>query len=169
MTLWSSFNCALRNISVSVTKAERRLSSNHGNLVPSGLSSQTLRISQPVGEEIVDQRLARARIGEHARDLLLQHRRLMQFPADRQVQQRVVRNAAPQKERQSRSQLDIGNTIDGTGSGAGGIGLDAEQKIGAHQHALQRGANPVVESSGRASAFIEGEQRLHVVIGGGRR
>ena len=52
------------------------------------------------------------------------------------------------------------------GAAPGGIGLDAEQKIGAHQHALQRGANPVVEVSGRARAFVEAEQRLDVVVGG---
>ena len=54
---------------------------------------------EPVGEEILDQRIARARIGEHARDLLFENRRLMQFPLDPEVEQRVVRNAAPQKER----------------------------------------------------------------------
>ena len=67
---------------------------------------------QPIFKEILDQRGARAGIGEHARNLLLEHRRLMQLAANGQVQQSVVRNTAPQGERQSRSQLDIGDAID---------------------------------------------------------
>ena len=42
---------------------------------------------------------------------MLQNRRLVQFSTDCQVEQGVVGNATPQKERQSRSQFDIGNTI----------------------------------------------------------
>src|SRR5579872_865626 len=52
---------------------------------------------EPILKEILDQRCASARIGEHARDLLIQHSRLMQLAANGQVQQRVVGNTAPQE------------------------------------------------------------------------
>src|ERR1019366_5141500 len=51
---------------------------------------------QPFCKEIPHQRATGARIGEQARDLLLENRRLAQFPADRQVEKRIVGDAAPQ-------------------------------------------------------------------------
>src|SRR6185295_10996901 len=91
----------------------------------------------------------------------------MQLAANGQVQKSVVRNTAPQGERQARRQLDIGNAIDGAGSGARGIGLDSEQEIGAYQCAFQRGANALIEVSRGACAFIEAEQRLNIVVSSG--
>src|SRR5580765_4239896 len=87
----------------------------------------------------------------------------MQLPANGYVEESVVRNTAPQSERQSRSQLDIRNMIHGSRSRARRIRLDAEQKIWAYQHTLQRGANPVIEGSSGARAAVETKQRLHIV------
>ena len=155
--LWSSFNCASRNMSISVTNANRRLSSNHGNFVFSGFSSLILRVCSHSAKKFSHQRLTRARIGQHARNLFFEHRRLLQFPADREIEKGVVGDAAPQGERQARSQLDIGNTIDCAGSRSRWIGLDAEQKIGPDQHAFERGANPLIEISVCARALVKAE------------
>jgi hypothetical protein len=69
-------------------------------------------------------------VDEHARNQLCQDPRLMQFAAARQVEQRIVRRAAPQKERQSRRQLEIGNAVRGTRRRGGRVGLNAERKSG---------------------------------------
>src|ERR1019366_5636445 len=58
---------------------------------------------QPLREEVIDQRLTRARVGQHARDLLVEDRRFLKSPANCQIEKGVVRNAAPQRERQARS------------------------------------------------------------------
>ena len=65
---------------------------------------------QPLTGEVADQRL-RARVGEHPLDLLLEHAGLMQRLLLRDVQQLVVRDAAPQEERQPRRQLQIVDAI----------------------------------------------------------
>ena len=123
---------------------------------------------QPLAEEVVDQRSARARIGEHASHLLIEHAGLAQLARDREVEQLVVRNAAPQEERQTRGELDVGETIRGSGSDFAGIGLDAEQKIRADQQTLERRADAVVEISARRT-LIEAHQRLDIVCRRGRR
>src|SRR3954466_7329950 len=46
-------------------------------------------------------------VAQHPLDLLLEHGRLIQFPGCRERQQLVVRDAAPQEERESRSELQV--------------------------------------------------------------
>ena len=103
---------------------------------------------QPLAEEVVHQRGARARIGEHAPHLLIEdaaHR--CSLPANRQIEQLIVGNAAPEKERQTRRELDIGQTIGGARRHRVGIGFDAEQEIRADQQPLERRANAAVEAA----------------------
>ena len=65
------------------TKAVRRLSSNQGNFrFASGVSSQTLRVCSHWPKKLLDQRRARARIGEHAPHLPLEDVRLLQLAAE---------------------------------------------------------------------------------------
>ena len=61
---------------------------------------------EPPRGEVVDQRV-RPRIAEHALDLPLEHGRIVQRAANRRVAQLVVRDAAPEKERQPRGQVEI--------------------------------------------------------------
>ena len=56
---------------------------------------------QPLFEKVLHQRCSRARIREHAPHLLIEDTCIPKSPADRQVEQPVVRNAAPQEERQA--------------------------------------------------------------------
>ncbi len=65
---------------------------------------------QPLPGEVLDERL-RARIGEHAPDLLLQHRSILQLAALRGRQQLIIGNAAPEKERQPARQFDVGQAV----------------------------------------------------------
>ena len=74
-------------------------------------------------------------------------------PALGQVQQLFVRNAAPQKKRQARREIDVAEPVHGPARRAGGIALDAEQEIEADEHALERRLNPGVE---RRSALSRG-------------
>ena len=61
---------------------------------------------QPLLGEVVDERL-RPRIGQHAPDLLLEHRRLLQFSLRRKRDQRLVGEAAPQEEREARRKREV--------------------------------------------------------------
>ena len=60
--------------------------------------------------KFVHQRVG-ARIRDHAPHLRLEHARRAQPAGDRQVQQLVVRNAAPQEERQPARQLEIADPM----------------------------------------------------------
>src|ERR1019366_5883646 len=113
---------------------------------------------QPLREEVIHQRLTRARVGQHTRNLFVENPRLCQSPANCKVEKGVVRNAAPQRERQARSQLDIGNSIHRPRSCPRRIRLDAEQKIGANQYTLARRASfdKIFVAQGSSSAAATG-------------
>ena len=76
---------------------------------------------QPLLEEVLHQRGACTLVAQHAADLSIEHRRLVQLSTDRRVEQFVIGNAAPQEKRQARRQLDIGQGVGGAGGGAGRI------------------------------------------------
>src|SRR5262249_45348132 len=65
---------------------------------------------EPLRGEIFHQRL-RPLVGQHAPDLPLQHDRLAELPAPREVEELIVRNAAPEKEREPRGELYVAQTI----------------------------------------------------------
>ena len=77
-----------------------------GELERVGLLVPQVAQVQPLAGEVLDERV-RLRIGQHAPHLLLEHRRLLQLAPRRRVEQLVVRNAAPQEERQPRRQLEV--------------------------------------------------------------
>ena len=56
---------------------------------------------QPLTEEVVHQRGACARVGEHPPHLPVEHARIAECPAHRDAEQFIVRDAAPQEERQA--------------------------------------------------------------------
>src|SRR5262249_400500 len=74
--------------------------------------SDGLQVSKlkPLAAEIADESL-RARIVQHAARLQFQHRRVFQLSLFRNIQQLVVRDAAPKKERKPRGEFEIVQTV----------------------------------------------------------
>ena len=66
-----------------------------GELGAIGVQQPNVARLEPIREEILDQRSTRARVGEHPRDLLLEDSRLVEFPADCEIEQSIVGDAAP--------------------------------------------------------------------------
>ena len=130
----------------------------------SGVIESRLRRCSHCAAKLVDQR-SRARVGQHPPHLPLEHRRLVQLAARRHVEQLVVRDAAPEEERQPRRQLEIADAIRRVRRDAGRILLDAEQELRAHQHGGQRHLDAASKSSVRARLPIELERPVQVGVG----
>ena len=62
---------------------------------------------QPLGGEIVHQRVGGARVGQHAPHFFLERCGLGELSVFRQGQQMIVGDAAPQEKRQARGQFQI--------------------------------------------------------------
>ena len=118
---------------------------------------------QPLRGEVRDERPG-ARIGEHAAHLPLENHRLVQLARDRHIQQLVVRDAAPQEERQARGEIQVAHAIDGTGSRAGGILFDAEEEMRAHQHGGERHLDAGVEVAIGTGLPVERERPLQIRV-----
>ena len=56
---------------------------------------------QPLFEEVLHQRRARTRVGQHPSDFSIEHSRLVQLAADRRVEQCIIGDAAPQEKREA--------------------------------------------------------------------
>ncbi len=105
------------------------------------------------------------RIRQHAAHLLFQHAGGTQLPLTGQIEQRIVRDAAPEKEREPGGQLQVSDRMRSPWRGVGRIALDAKQKLRADQKPLDGPLDPEVESAFRPAGGVEGHQALH--IGGG--
>src|SRR5262249_31343455 len=71
---------------------------------------------QPLPAEVADEGL-RARIVEHPADLLLQDKRTLQLSMFGLIQQLIVGDATPQKEREARGEFKIIQAVDRAGRG----------------------------------------------------
>ena len=109
-----------------------------------GLEFFRLRRCSHCSAKLAIERL-RSRIGQHAPDLLLEHRRLLQLALARQRQQLLVGKAAPQKERQPRRQREVVQPIRRVRRKVRRIGLDAEQELRAREDELQRRLDAAIE------------------------
>ena len=118
-----------------------------GELERIGLLVAQVAEVQPLAGEILDERM-RLRVREHAPHLPIQHRRLLQLAFRRRVEQVVVRDAAPEEERQPGRQREVRQPIGGAGSDARRIGLDAQQELRARENAAQRHVDAAVEVAG---------------------
>ena len=87
----------------------------------------------------------------------------------RRVEQLVVRNAAPQEERQARGEFQVADAIGGIRRDAGRILLDAEQELRTHQHRAQRHLDAGVETALRPGVFVELQRNLQIASVTGRR
>ena len=118
---------------------------------------------QPLDGEVVDER-PRARLGQHAPDLRLQHRRGGQRALLGRIEQRLVRDAAPEEERQARGDLHVAQAVRLSGGGTGGVAFHAQEEIGVDEHPLQRELDTGVEAAAVLPAAVEeAEQRVQVV------
>src|SRR4029453_2820959 len=102
---------------------------------------------EPLSREIAHERFG-LWIRQHAPNLSIEHCRILQLTALGHVEQRFVRNAAPQEERQTRRERSIGKAVDRPRSDSGRIRFDAQQKLGAGKYAAQGHVDATVERAG---------------------
>ena len=121
---------------VSCCIASRRFSSKSGNSSTSGTTPASRPQLQPLAAEVVDQRL-RPRIAQHPPHLPFQHDRILQGPAHRHVEQFVVGDPAPEKERQARGEIDRVEAIRCAGRHVRRFALDTKQKARRRENAAQ--------------------------------
>ena len=137
------------NSSVSRRNDCRRLSSKSGNRSELGCTLRRLRSCShwpaKLSTSACDFGSASMR-----RTCAVQHRRILQLALARQPEQLVIGNAAPQEERQPRSQFEVADAIAAAGGTSGRIALDAEQKLRAGQNPLQRQSRCRLRSRRRA-------------------
>ena len=137
-----------------------------GELVLVRLHGGGVAQRQPLPGEVADQGL-RARVGEHALDLRLEDRRDAQFPALGHIEQLVVRDAAPEEERQAGRQLQVADPVALPGLDPFRIALDAEQELGTHQQPPERHFDAAIEAAFGAPPVVEHKDPLDVFVGNG--
>ena len=81
-----------------------------------------------------------------------------------QGEQRVVGDAAPQKERETGGEIQVAEAIDGAGRAARRIALNAEQEVRGNQDGSQRLFDATIEIAFAATGTIEGHERTDVGI-----
>src|SRR5690606_8583719 len=92
---------------------------------------QALQI-EPLKHEVARER-ARARVREHPLHLRLEHGRIAELAADRELEQLLIRNRVPEKERQLRRERNAVEPIDLAGRDAVRRRLDAIEKMRARE------------------------------------
>ncbi len=115
---------------------------------------------QPLSSEVVHERL-RPRIVQHALHLLLEGRGIAQAAVLREIEQPIVGDRAPEKERKPRRELDIADALHAA-AGVRRIVLDAEQEFRRHEERFERLLDPGVEVTRMPAALVEREQRRDV-------
>ena len=153
-----------KNSSVSCSKACRRLSSKWNSSSGARLEPRHVADVQPLAGEVVDQRL-RARVGQHPLHLPLQHVRVAQLPRDGQIQQLVVRDAAPEEEREARGQLQVGYGVGRTGLDRGRLVLEPEQEARADQDAAHGQLDTCLEAAPCRPVAVQAERDPEVGVG----
>ena len=78
------------------------------------------------------------------------------------LQQLIVGNAAPQKERQPRRELEIADPVDGSRGHVVRIALDAEDELRAGQHPLKGDLDALFEVSVAPAHLVELEQPVDI-------
>ena len=117
---------------------------------------------EPLPGEITDQGIG-AFVGNHAAYLGLERARPAKAAGGRQVQQRLVGNAAPEKEGQARGELHVADRVGSACPQAGGIAFDSVQEGRAGQDTRDPGANARVEvAAALARLLVERDRRLHI-------
>ena len=109
--------------------AERRSERGVEGRINVGVGLERVHVAnfQPLEREVGGQCL-RARVGQHAADLMLQRFGIVQFALLGRGEQFLVGNAAPQEERQARRQFDAVQPVNAAGLGVGGRRLRRDTK-----------------------------------------
>ena len=121
---------------------------------------------KPLAGEVAHQRL-RARVGEHPPHLLVEHDRIPERLLLRDVQQLVIRDAAPQEERQTRRQLEVGDAIRRIRRDGLRLTLEAEQKLRADEDAANRQFEARLKACLSRAIAVPGQRDLKIVVGNG--
>ena len=87
---------------------------------------------QPLAGEVADEGV-RPGVGEHARDLAVELVGVGEPAGLGRREERLVGDVAPQEQRQSSRQLQVGQPVRGPRGRVDRIALDAEQELGGHQ------------------------------------
>ena len=119
---------------------------------------------QPLSGEI-RREVERAAIGEHPARLLLELSGLTQLAPNGGVEQLIVRDAAPQEERQSRRQFEIADSVDTARRYFLRVAFHAEQELRVGEHSAQRRCDSSVEIAFGAPFAIEGHRLVNVGFG----
>src|SRR6185436_8656371 len=99
--------------------------------------------------------------------LLLEHFRLVQAVLRGELDELLVRNAAPEEERQARGELDIADAIWRTGRDVRGLELRAIDELRIREQALHDGLDAVVEAAAFFAAGVE-ERHHRLEVGTSR-
>src|SRR5215468_9552851 len=99
---------------------------------------------QPLPGEIRRQ-VERASIGKHTARLFLELSGLGQFSPDCGIEQLIVRDAAPQKERKTRCQLEIADPVGAVRRNSLQVSFHSEQEVRIGKHRAQRSFDSGVE------------------------
>ena len=122
---------------------------------------------QPLAREVAHQRVGRGSASMR-RTCCSSTAGLARACRARQRQQSLVRDAAPQEERQSRRQLEIADAVHGARRRRRRVALDAEEELGIREDALQRHPDAAVEVAALLPpAVVERDQRLNIRVGDG--
>ncbi len=100
---------------------------------------------EPLAGKIADERRG-TRIGEHPFDLPPQHHGIRQPALFRERQQLVVGNRAPEKQRETRGELNIADAVERRGTSARRIAFDEEQEVGVDQQRAHGELDAAVEA-----------------------
>ncbi len=123
-----------------------------------GIDAVQISQMQPLTRKILRHRI-RAWVGQHAAQLCFKDCGFVEAVSRRQIEQRVVRNAAPEKERQPRGEFDI---ADSCGVTVLRIALGAEHECWTCQQAPQRQLNAGIKRAFLAAFFIERKQKIQI-------
>ncbi len=119
---------------------------------------------QPLAGEVGDQRF-RLGIRQHPTYLPLEHRRGVQPALRCDGEQFVVRDAAPQEERQLRRKLEVADAIHRPRRQIGGLAFEPKHEHRTRKQASECGLNAGLERPFAAASLVEVNQRLQVELG----
>src|SRR5690606_5869071 len=132
-------------------------------LVDDGLVTVEVAEREPLSREILGERL-RARVLDHAAHLRLEHLRVRQLVAFRELEQLVVRHAAPKEERQARREREGVDLVELALANVVRLELEAVDELRIHQRALQGHLDASLESAGLPALLVEAHQRADILL-----
>ena len=149
--------------SVSRRRPSRRLSSKVGVELRVHLDLLDPAEVQPLRREVADERLGRARIGEHPADLRLEPLVLHEFAPLRRLEERLVRDRAPEEEGEAGCDLEAAQGEALPGDRPFGDVVYAKEERRVAQEELEGELDPRIEASSLPDPpVVEGEERLHL-------